>query len=77
MRRELGIGDEEFVVGHVGMFVEAKNHAFLVEIAAACVRREPTTRIVLVGHGQLKGSIEQSVKMAKVARSGSFCGRSF
>lgn len=64
LRRDLGINDDNFVLGNVGRFVHQKNHAFLVEVAAECIRREPRTRLLLVGHGGLKASIEQAV-MAK------------
>jgi glycosyltransferase involved in cell wall biosynthesis len=65
VRREFGIAPDEFVIGHVGRFHAQKNHAFLVDIAAEVVRREPRTRFLLVGDGELRPAV-----MAKTARRG-------
>ncbi len=65
LRQELHIPPDAFVMGHVGRFFEQKNHAFLVDILAEVVRREPCTRLLLVGDGHLRSDIEQ-----KVARLG-------
>ena len=61
VRTELGIPADAFVVGHVGRFDEQKNHKFLVEIAAEVAKREPKMRLLLVGDGPLRPSIEQKV----------------
>jgi glycosyltransferase involved in cell wall biosynthesis len=65
VRTELGIALDAFVIGHVGRFVEVKNHTFLVDILAEIVRREPKACLLLVGEGFLRSEIEQ-----KVARLG-------
>lgn len=52
-REELGI-KEKTVIGHVGRFVEAKNHEFLLEIFAAYVReKKKDTVLVMIGDGEL------------------------
>ena len=61
VRAELGIPADAFVIGHVGRFVEQKNHIFLVEIAAEVAKREPRMRLLLVGDGSLRPDIEQKV----------------
>ena len=33
VRRSLGIGPDDFVIGNVGRFVPQKNHGFLVKLA--------------------------------------------
>lgn len=62
LRRELGIPDDAFVMGHVGRFIEVKNHLFLLEIAAAVVQKEPLTRLLLVGDGSLRPVIEAKIQ---------------
>jgi len=62
IRLELAIPADAFVVGHVGRFVEPKNHEFLVEIAAEVVRRRRETYFLLVGDGPLRSVIEEKVK---------------
>lgn len=54
IRRELGIHDNAFVVGHVGRFAEQKNHAFLLDIAASVLEREQDIIFLLVGDGPLR-----------------------
>lgn len=60
-RKELGIPEDAFVIGHVGRFVEQKNHRFLVEIVAEVAKREPKTRLLLIGDGELRSQIEEQV----------------
>lgn len=61
VRAELGIPADAFVIGHVGRFVEQKNHEFVVEIAAEVAKREPNMRLLLLGQGPLRPEIEQKV----------------
>lgn len=50
MRQLLGL-EEKFVVGHVGHFRVEKNHLFLLEAFAALVKKDPESRLLLVGEG--------------------------
>jgi glycosyltransferase involved in cell wall biosynthesis len=59
VRAELGLPADALVVGHVGRFVEQKNHEFLLEIATEVARLEPGMRLLLVGDGPLRPAIEQ------------------
>ena len=34
LRKEIGRADDDFVVGHIGRFVEQKNHRFLIDVFA-------------------------------------------
>jgi len=61
IRTELNIPADAFVIGHVGRFVEVKNHDFILKIAAQVVRREPKIYLLLVGDGPLRPLIEQEV----------------
>jgi glycosyltransferase involved in cell wall biosynthesis len=74
VRAELGLPPEAFVIGHVGRFVEAKNHAFLVDIARAVATRAPHTRVLLVGDGPLRPAIAQQVAHAGLADRVVFAG---
>lgn len=56
--REFGIPGDAFVVGHVGRFVPAKNHRFLLEFAAIAAARDPSFYLLLVGDGELRPMIE-------------------
>jgi len=62
VREELGIPLSVPVVGHVGRFIAAKNHVFLVEIAKEIQRRHPETHFLFVGDGPLKRKIEAQAR---------------
>lgn len=61
-RKELGIEDETLVVGHVGNFVYAKNHVFLLEIFAEVLKHNPQSKLLLAGDGELRKDIEKKVE---------------
>lgn len=48
-RRELGLRDDDILVGHVGNGTEAKNHIFLLKIFAEFYRNQKNARLVLIG----------------------------
>jgi len=62
VRRELGINDDAFVVGHVGRFLSVKNHRFLVEVFSKILDKKPDSKLLLVGDGELRHEIEDKVE---------------
>lgn len=60
VRKELGL-DNELVVGHIGRFMHQKNHPFLIDIFASLLKRRPDAKLLLVGNGELRQSIEQQI----------------
>ena len=61
LRRELGIGDGESVVGMFASFKEPKNHSLFFGAARRVLQRLPQTRLLLVGddlYGGILGSDE-------------------
>ncbi|MEH1966451.1 glycosyltransferase family 1 protein [Nostoc sp.] len=61
VRAEFGIPIDAFVIGHVGRFEQAKNHQFLLDIAAEIIKREPKMHLLLIGDGSLRTNIEQKI----------------
>ena len=61
VRKELGINDDEYVVGHIGKFVNAKNHKFLIEIFERYHSVHPQSKLLLIGDGILRPQIEKWV----------------
>lgn len=61
MRSQLGILQDELVVGHVGRFNYSKNHEFLIEIFEELSKKIPC-KLLLVGDGELRQMIEEKVK---------------
>lgn len=74
VRAELGMPRDALIIGHVGRFVEQKNHSFLLKVAAEVVRREPTARFLLVGDGHLRPAIEAEVSCLGLTRHFLFTG---
>lgn len=68
IRAELGFAGTDIVLGHVGRFTPQKNHAFLVEIAAAAIRRNPRIRFLWVGDGPLRGAIQEQLRTRGLER---------
>jgi glycosyltransferase involved in cell wall biosynthesis len=61
VRQELGLPVTSKVVGHVGSFIPAKNHKFIIKLAKElCVRRQDI-RFLLVGDGPLRQEVEREV----------------
>ena len=50
-RKEVGIPQDAFVVGHVGRFFEQKNHPFLVEVFREIAARQDNAFLLMVGAG--------------------------
>ena len=58
IRNEFGITEDAFVVGHVGRFVDVKNHTFLIDIFKEITNKNNNAILLLVGEGELKASIK-------------------
>jgi glycosyltransferase involved in cell wall biosynthesis len=62
------------VIGHLGRFVEPKNHAFLVKIAREVIARRRDCHFLLVGDGPLRPPIEELVQNAGLCENVTFAG---
>ncbi|MEZ2229403.1 glycosyltransferase family 1 protein [Microcoleus sp.] len=74
LRRELGIPEDAFIIGHVGRFEEQKNHLFILEIAAIVAQKDPGMRLLLIGDGILRSMIEEKAKQMGLAEQVIFPG---
>lgn len=62
IRKEIGIPDDSFVIGHIGRFVEAKNHKFLINIFEKILIEKENACLLLIGDGPLFGEIEKIIQ---------------
>src|SRR5262249_34796372 len=62
LRREIGIGADDVLVGVVGRLCEIKNHAMLIESAPKIKAGGPA--LVMVGEGQLRPGLERRARAA-------------
>ncbi|WP_137128940.1 glycosyltransferase [Rhizobium sp. FY34] len=74
VRAEFGIPPDARVIGHAGRFVEQKNHAFLLEVAAVAMARDPAIRLLLVGDGPLRGDMEEQATRIGIRNRTIFTG---
>lgn len=74
IRRELGIGENTFVLGHVGRFTYAKNHEGLLRIFAALKQKREDALLLLVGEGELCAEVRAEVEALGLTDSVCFLG---
>ncbi|MGE9899281.1 glycosyltransferase family 1 protein [Mitsuokella multacida] len=75
VRKQLGISDDCYVVGHVGRFTYPKNHEFLVDIFFDIHKRNPNVMLLLIGDGPDRLAIEKKVKKYGLANAVRFLGQ--
>jgi glycosyltransferase involved in cell wall biosynthesis len=61
MRRKLQVEDH-VILGHVGRFSPAKNHAYLIDIFEAYSKKNPSAILWLIGEGNGKAAVQRTVK---------------
>ena len=74
VRREFGIADEQFVVGHIGRFNQQKNHKFLIEVFVEVLKQQPNALLMLVGDGEKKSEIKEQIDALGIGKSVVFTG---
>jgi len=58
VRQQFGIGDK-VVIGHIGRYMQQKNHMFLLEIFKNIYMKNPNTVLFLCGNGELEDNIKK------------------
>ncbi|UPM54166.1 glycosyltransferase family 1 protein [Gottfriedia acidiceleris] len=66
--------ENRFVIGHIGRFMDAKNHLFLIEIMKNILKKQKNITLLLVGDGELRASIEEEVKKFGIEENIKFVG---
>ena len=61
IRQSIGIEQDAYIVGHIGRFSAVKNHTFLLQVFQRITERKPNTHLLLVGSGELKEEITQTI----------------
>lgn len=62
VRQELGIAEEEFVIGHVGRISYQKNSLFLIDIFNEYLKINSNSKLLLAGDGKLRKDVEARIK---------------
>lgn len=74
IREELGIKNDDIVICHIGRFINAKNHEFLIEIANKMIKKNNKVKLILVGDGDLKENIQNKVEKFGIEKNVYFTG---
>lgn len=74
-RKELGIKDDTFVIGHIGRFVAQKNHTFLIDIFNELHKKNKKTILLLIGQGPLMDEIKEKVEDLNLTKNVIFLGQ--
>jgi glycosyltransferase involved in cell wall biosynthesis len=61
LRQQLGLGENNFVIGKIGRLFKLKGHADLVTAFAKILPQVPHARLLFVGDGALRGEIENQI----------------
>lgn len=75
IRKELNIDRDTIVIGHVGRFVEQKNHQFLVNVFKQYNEENPNSILLLVGQGPLESEVKNQVKQLNLLNKVIFLGQ--
>ncbi len=68
MRGELGLGERDLVVGHVGRYHRVKDHQTLIAAPTAAAARVPALRLVLAGPGLDPSNAELTAQAATLGK---------
>ena len=75
IRAELGIEEDTIVIGHIGRFVETKNHQFIIHSFSKLHQKNPDTKLILIGDGPLLEKTRKTVRDLGLEESVLFLGR--
>jgi glycosyltransferase involved in cell wall biosynthesis len=67
VRRELGIGAADPVIGIVAALRPEKNHELFLEMGRRVINKFPSARLLIIGDGPCRDEIESSIKTLGIA----------
>lgn len=73
-RDQFGIKPDEKLIIHVGRFHESKNHDFLIKVFSALIKKNQKSKLLLVGDGNLRKSVEDMVRNSGLGEKVIFSG---
>ncbi len=74
-RKELNIDEKTLVIGHIGRFVEQKNHRFLIDIFNEIYKKNNDSLLLLAGQGPLMSEMQEKVKNLGLDKNVVFMGQ--
>ena len=74
VRDELGIGQNQLVVGHIGRYTKEKNHEFILKIFSELKKMDSNARLLMIGDGPLHTQIMQAAGQLELSSDVIFTG---
>lgn len=74
IRKELGISENEILIGHIGRFMPQKNHVFLIELFNEILKKNKNYKLLLIGDGELQEKIKNKVNELGISKNVIFTG---
>lgn len=74
MKKKLSCTDK-IILGHVGNFVDQKNHNFLIEVFDKLLKTNDNYELVLIGDGPLLNEIKNKVDILGISKNVKFIGK--
>lgn len=74
IRDELNLSPNSFVIGHIGRFLQSKNHEFILDVFEKCRELNKESVLVLVGSGELFDKIKAEVTQRNLDQFVRFLG---
>lgn len=68
-RKKLGISADTLVIGHIGRFVEQKNHLMLIDIFNEIHKKNNNSILMLVGQGPLLQKVNEKICNLELEKS--------
>lgn len=75
VREELGVQKDEVLLGHVGNFIEQKNHDFLIDVFSEAHKENSKLKLLLISDGMLMAKIKEKVHLLELDESVIFLGK--
>lgn len=66
IRAEFSISEDTIVIGSVGRLVPAKNFKLLIDMFHQCYAQKSNYKLMIVGEGELRESLEKQIKELKI-----------
>lgn len=61
LRKQLGVGSNDLLLGNIGRLADQKNQLFLLDILAALLKKQPKAKLVLIGSGEKEKEIREKI----------------
>lgn len=74
VRKRLGLKNNDFVVGIVGRLTEQKGHILLIKAAELLKNKIPNLKVIIIGEGELRDSLQYEVEKKKLENNIKFLG---